>query len=75
MENAILARVIERIEMLPSNLQHLVFEFVQTLHHSTAQGVPGRELLQFAGAIPAEDLSRMRQALMVACEQVHMNEW
>jgi hypothetical protein len=75
MENAILARVIERIELLPSDLQHLVFEFVQTLQSSTAQGVPGRELLQFAGAIPADELSRMRQAVTVACEQVHMNEW
>ncbi|RIK40659.1 MAG: hypothetical protein DCC55_14390 [Chloroflexi bacterium] len=75
MENTILARVIERIELLPSDLQYLVLEFVQTLQSSTAQGVPGRELLQFAGAIPAEGLSQMHQAVAVACEQVPMNEW
>jgi hypothetical protein len=75
MDNSVIANVVERMEMLPSDLQQLVLDFVQTLQASAQKGVPGRQLLQFAGAIPADDLTRMRQAVLSACEQVQLNEW
>ena len=74
MENQIVTRVIERMELLPADLQHLVLEFVQTLQRSTQQGVPGSQLFQFAGAIPADDLVTMRQVVGAGCEQVQLNE-
>jgi len=37
--------------------------------------VPGKQLLQFAGAIPLDDLELMRQAIEDECEQVDLNEW
>jgi hypothetical protein len=67
--------VIERLELLPTDLQHLVLEFIQTLQTSTQQGVPGNQLLHFAGSIPADDLANMRQAVATGCEQVQLNEW
>jgi hypothetical protein len=75
MDSSVLARVMERMELLPADLQGLVLEFIQTLQAAAPQGVPGRALLQFAGAIPVDDLVRMRQAVGTACEQVQVNEW
>jgi hypothetical protein len=75
MDDSDITKVVERMQLLPSELQHLVLDFVQTLQVATPQGVPGRQLLQFAGAIPTDDLSRMHQAVITACEQVTLNEW
>lgn len=74
-ENPTIARVVERMEGLPSDLQQLVLDFVQSLQMAAPHGAPGRTLLAFAGAIPADELARMRQAVTVACEQAQLNEW
>ena len=75
MDNSIIAKVAEQMEFLPSELQRLVLEFVQTLHTSTPRGVPGRQLLHFAGSIPSEDLRQMHHAVLAECAQVDVNEW
>jgi len=75
MENSVIGRVTERMELLPSDLQQLVWEFVQTLQATTQQGVPGRQLVHFAGAIPTEELERMNQAVTASCENVNLNAW
>lgn len=38
-------------------------------------GVPGSELLRFAGAIAPEDLNEMEKAMAEGCEQVNLNDW
>jgi len=73
--NTITAKVIEQLEALPENLQRQVLEFVQALQMSARRGVPGKRLLQFAGAISADDLELMRQAIEDECERVDLNEW
>lgn len=75
MSNSIITKVVEQLETLPATLQQQVLEFIQTLKASTPLGVPGRQLLRFAGAIPADDLQLMHQAIEEGCEQVDMNEW
>jgi hypothetical protein len=75
MDNSVITKVMARMEMLPSELQQLVLEFVQTLQVATDQGVPGHQLLQFAGAIPTDDLARLQQGIVTGCEQVALNEW
>jgi hypothetical protein len=75
MSNSIIDKVVEHLATLPDSLQRQVLEFVQTLKASIRQGVPGRELLQFAGAIPLDDLQLMRQAIEAGCEQVELDEW
>ena len=50
--NTIKTQVIEQLETLPENLQRQVLEFIQALQMFARQGVPGKRLLQFAGAIP-----------------------
>jgi hypothetical protein len=39
------------------------------------RGVPGYELLSFAGTIPPDDLALMRQVVGEACERVDADEW
>lgn len=75
MDNAVIQRVVERMELLPSDLQQLVLEFVQTLQASRQRGVAGRQLLQFAGAISNEELGPMQQAIVAGCTQIDLNEW
>ena len=73
--NTIKAKVIEQLETLPENLQRQVLEFVRALQMFARRGVPGEQLLQFAGAVPLDDLELMRQAIEDECEQVDLNEW
>jgi hypothetical protein len=75
MTGAIKIKVIEQLDTLPENLQRQVLQFVQALQVLARQGVPGKQLLQFAGAIPLDDLESMRQAIENGCEQVNLNEW
>jgi hypothetical protein len=42
---------------------------------SVPRGVPGPQLLRFAGAISPDDLQLMRQAIEEGCERVDTNEW
>jgi hypothetical protein len=39
------------------------------------KGVPGKQLLSFAGTIPADDLKAMEQAIEDNCEKADLNEW
>ena len=75
MSRAIETKVMEQLETLPENLQRQVLEFVQALHVLTPRGVPGKQLLPFAGAIPRDDLALMRQAIGEDCERIDLNEW
>lgn len=52
-----------------------VFEFTRALAISTSQGIPGQQLLHFAGAISSEDAQQMREAIEQGYEQVDANEW
>ena len=70
MSSAILNQVVEKLASLPDDLQGKVLEFVQTLTISAPQGVPGSQLLRFAGAFPARDVQTMGAAIEAGCEQV-----
>lgn len=75
MSDVIIKEVIEQLRVMPDNLQEEVLHFTRKLKASTLSGVPGKNLLQFAGAIPNEDLDIMREAIDSDCEQVDLNEW
>lgn len=75
MDISILNRVIEQLKVMPQDLQWRVLEFARALAGSTIQGVPGRQLLRFAGAIPPDDIQLMREAIERDCEQVDIDEW
>ncbi len=75
MKNKITTQVVQQMETLPENLQRQVLEFVQALQPLTHRGVSGKQLLQFAGTIPPDDLELMREAIEVECERVDLDEW
>jgi len=75
MDTAIIDKVIEQLKSLPHELQWRVLEFTRALAASAPHGVPGKQLLRFAGAIPPDDVKIMREAIEQGCEQVDVNEW
>jgi hypothetical protein len=75
MDISIVEQVIEQLKVMPQDLQWQVLEFARALAGSTIQGVPGWQLLGFAGAIPPDDIQLMREAIEQDCEQVDTDEW
>lgn len=75
MKVPILDEVIEKLKILPHDQQRRVLEFARALVLSTPRGVPGRELLRFAGAVPADEIQLMREAIEQDCERVDHDEW
>lgn len=58
--------------------QARVVEFARGLtgaSKSPIRGVPGKELLKFAGTISHEDAVEMMAAIEEGCEQVDANSW
>jgi hypothetical protein len=68
-------QILEQVNDLPYAEQRRVLDFARALAQSKSQGVPGKELLRFAGTIPNEDLKRMSAAIEENCEKVDLNEW
>jgi hypothetical protein len=75
MNTPIIEQVVEQMKDLSQDMQWRVLEFTRALAISAPQGVPGSQLLQFAGAISPEDAKKMRDAIEQGCEQVDVNEW
>jgi len=73
MNTPVVDKVIEQLKALPSEMQWRVFEFTRALAASAPHGVPGRQLLQFAGTVPPDDLQLMRQAIEDGCELIDAN--
>lgn len=63
--------VMARYEALPHDLQEQVLALLRALERLPRQGVPGRNLLPFAGAIPQDELAAMSTAIAHGCEQVY----
>lgn len=75
---SIRSKLIEQLKFMPETALEQVLEFVEGLNQKHLQkpvGVPGHQLLQFAGAIPADDLALMAEAIELNCNQVDFNEW
>jgi hypothetical protein len=67
--------LIEQVKALPHEKQRRVLEFARSLSGPTPPGVPGMQLLRFAGAIPSGELRLMQAAIDQGCEQVDANDW
>mgnify|MGYP000947725973 CR=1 FL=1 len=63
------------LHKLTPEQQMRVLAFVRTLSEEKPSGVPGSDLLKFAGAIDLEDLQEMEKAITEGCEQVNLNDW
>lgn len=74
MNTPIIEQLLEQLKSLPQELQWRVLEFTRTLALSTPPGVPGPQLIQFAGFIPPAELDLMQQAIDEGCGQID-DEW
>jgi len=70
MNTQLIEKVVEQLKSLPYDLQRQVLEFTRVLALSVPRGVAGKQLLQFAGAIPLSDVDLIREAVEQGCEQV-----
>jgi len=70
MASAITRQIIKQLDRLPSELQRKVLDFAQALVLSLPKGVPGKQLLRFAGAIEPDDIQAMSQSIEAGCEKV-----
>jgi hypothetical protein len=75
MDTIILDEITKKVKAMPDNLQRQVLIFVDALQVSSMRGTQGRALLEFAGTISPDDLSKIGQAIESGCEQVDTGEW
>jgi len=68
-------QIISQMGLLDYEHQRRVLDFARALVVTCPKGVPGKQLLSFAGTIPADDLKTMEQAIEDSCEKVDQNEW
>ena len=67
--------IINQIGRLDYEHQRRVLDFVRALAATKPKGVPGKQLLSFAGIFNSNDLKVMEQAIEDNCEKVNLNEW
>lgn len=67
--------ILERINALPYELQQKVLDFIDSLTQELPKGIPGKQLLRFAGCISQEDLQKMKEFIAEGCERVDVREW
>ena len=67
--------IFEQLGRLPVDQQRRVLEFVRTLASGEAVGVPGKEILRFAGMFDTADLKEMEKVIQEECERIDLNEW
>ena len=67
--------IVNQIERLDYEHQRRVLEFARVLAVTGPKGVPGKQLLSFAGTIHTDDLKTIKQAIEDNCEKVNLNEW
>ncbi|MBI3014458.1 MAG: hypothetical protein HYY65_05225 [Candidatus Tectomicrobia bacterium] len=67
--------ILDQLDRLASEQQKQVLDFARSLTTPLPPGKPGKELLPFAGAIDADDLRTMMQAIEEGCEKVNLSEW
>jgi hypothetical protein len=65
----------QHLDRLSAEDQLQVLYLARSLAGSKAIGVPGKELLRFAGLIPKEDLEEMKQAIEEDCGRIDPDGW
>ncbi len=65
----------EQLTRLPLEQRRQVLEFARALATAKVHGVPGQNLLHFAGTIDYEDLMDIERAIKDGCEKIIPDEW
>lgn len=64
-----------QLQKLSLQEQIQVLNFAKTLAGTMPVGVPGKEMLKFAGILSHEEAKEMLEAIEEGCGQVDLNEW
>lgn len=72
---SVIDEVVKQLKTMPRDLQYQVLELARTLLKKEVKGIPGKQLLPFAGSTSPEDLQTMSEAIKQDCEQIDINEW
>jgi hypothetical protein len=75
MSNSVIPTVIEQMLEMPEDQQQQILDYVRALHTGSRRGVPGKQLLEFAGIIPPTDLEQIAQTIKEGCERIDQDEW
>jgi hypothetical protein len=75
LDAAIQSDLLKEVEQLPPLLQRKVVEYAHTLTQTRPRGIPGDQLLDFAGVLSSEDAELMMAAIEADCEQIDPNDW
>jgi hypothetical protein len=80
MAHSIAEEITEAVNNLPPELQKKVLEYARGLDQDTKpdtrpKGVPGKDLLRFAGTISKEDLEVMSRVIEEDCERIDESSW
>jgi len=67
--------IVNQIGLLDYEHQKRVLDFARALATTGPKGIPGKQILSFAGIIPANELKAMKEAIEDGCEKVDLNEW
>lgn len=70
-------QILDEVQRLDAVQQGRVLAFARSLSqpNQLPKGTSVDVLMQFAGAIPLEDLQEMAMAIEEGCEKVDPNEW
>jgi len=68
-------QILEKLDLLPIEEQQRVLDFTRALAASGRVGIPGRDLLRFAGVIDKIELESIKRAIENGCERCDLNEW
>jgi hypothetical protein len=67
--------IVKLLHRLPEAQRQRVLDFARELAEIKPSGIPGADLLCFAGSIPPDDLKQMNDAIEDGCETVNLGEW
>ena len=76
MSNATLKKELDiQWENLPSVQQRQVVEFARALNQSRPRGIPGKDLLRFAGTLSDQEAKEMMEAIEEGCGKIDYEGW
>ena len=67
--------IIDRLEKLSPGQLRQVLDFILDMSGESPKGISGKELLEFVGLFPPEDLKQIKQAIEEDCGQIDESEW
>ncbi|HVT57766.1 MAG TPA: hypothetical protein VHR45_05150 [Thermoanaerobaculia bacterium] len=74
-EATVKEQILSDLERLSPEMQVRAAQLVHGLVEAAPKGTPGRDLLRFAGAIDAESIREMEEAIEDGCERIDPEAW